>query len=266
MASPNANMVGDDDETQTLNASQLEHKTGTPGGEIYGGPSGGPWSMYLTETEKKDKEMVERWKGEADSALIFAGLFSAVVTVSLVESYKFLSPDPGDETVRLLTQLSGQLVNISNGIPLESTVAGPFKPSTSAVLVNLTWFCSMALCFSCSVAATITQQCARQYLVLTQGSGAPYERARLRTFLFNGLKRFQVDRVLQVLAMAMHFSILLYAVGILSFIFLIDSAQRMIGFVTLSIVIILGLIYATFTLLPLFFFDCPYATPYSALM
>ncbi len=42
-------------------------------GETYGGSqaSGRPWSIYLTETEKQDKEMVERWKGEADSTLIF---------------------------------------------------------------------------------------------------------------------------------------------------------------------------------------------------
>src|SRR6266702_775544 len=88
MASPHANMVDDDDdETQTLDASQLEDKTEAQGGlltfcpmdrvlipvpgETYGGSSGRPWSIYLTETEKQDKEMVERWKGEADSALIF---------------------------------------------------------------------------------------------------------------------------------------------------------------------------------------------------
>ncbi len=75
------------DETQTLHASQLEHKTEAQGGlltfclmnrilirvpgEIDGGSSGRLWSIYLTETEKQDKEMVERWKGEADSALIF---------------------------------------------------------------------------------------------------------------------------------------------------------------------------------------------------
>ncbi|KAI9435372.1 hypothetical protein BJY52DRAFT_1131138, partial [Lactarius psammicola] len=234
-------------------------------GEIYGGSSGKLWSMYLTEIEKQDKEMVERWKGEADSALIFAGLFSGVVTVTLIESYKFLSPNPSDEAVKLLTQISGQLVNISNGIPLENVIAEPFKPRTSAILVNITWFCSMALCFSCSVAATITQQCARQYLVLTQGSGAPYERARLRTFMFNGLRRFQVDRVLRVLAMSMHLSILLYSVGIVSFIFLID-AVLWVAFVPLGIVVVLGLLYVSVTVLPLFFLDCPYGTPYSALM
>ncbi|KAH9034777.1 hypothetical protein EDB84DRAFT_1269731 [Lactarius hengduanensis] len=118
--------------------------------------------------------MTERWKGEADTALIFAGLFTAITAVSIIESYKWLSPDPGDQTVRLLDQISGQLVDISRGVPLEDVIrisTESFKPDGSAVLVNITWFCSTAICFSCSVVATIIQQCARRYLLLTQGRG-----------------------------------------------------------------------------------------------
>ncbi|KAH9071499.1 hypothetical protein EDB83DRAFT_2169330, partial [Lactarius deliciosus] len=124
------------------------------------------WSMCLTETEKKDKEMAEMWKGEADTALIFAGLFTAITTVSIIESYKWLSPDPGDQTVRLLDQISGQLVDISRGVPLGDVVrisTESFKPDGSALLVNITWFCCTVICFACSVSATIIQQCARRY-------------------------------------------------------------------------------------------------------
>ncbi|KAI9435373.1 hypothetical protein BJY52DRAFT_1390697 [Lactarius psammicola] len=263
MASPNANMV---DETQTLNTSQHEHKTEAQGGEIYGGSSAKLWSMYLTEIEKQDKEMVERWKGEADSALMFAGLFSAVVSVSLVESYKWLSPDPGNETVKLLTQISQQLVNISNGIPLESIAAEisqPFKPTSSALVVNIMWFGSIVLCLACSVLATSIQQRARRYLALTQGRGTPSERARLQTSMFNGLKRFQVERTHQSLAMSMHLSILLYCMGLFIYIFPINTT---IASFALGYLSIFYLIYAILTVLPTFFFDCPYGTPFSALM
>ncbi|KAH9053292.1 hypothetical protein EDB87DRAFT_1548633, partial [Lactarius vividus] len=138
-------------------------------------------------------EMVERWKGEADSTLIFAGLFSAVIMVSFVESYKLLSPDPGDEAVKLLTQISQQLVDPFNGslnrsIPDESSQST--KPTASAILVNLSWLCSIILCFCCSVGATLVQQWARRYLVLMQGP----KRMQLRTFMFNGIAKFQVER------------------------------------------------------------------------
>src|SRR6266702_917335 len=194
-----------------------------------------------------------------------AGLFTAVITVSIVESYKWLSPDPGDQTVELLTQISGQLgqlVNnsISNQIPASSQ---PVKQKPYAVLVNLTWFCSMVICFSCSVAATLTQQCVRRYLVLAQGCGTPHERAHWRAFMFNGLKRFQVDRMLQFLAMALHVSIILYCVGLVGFVLSID---RNVGFIALGILAVSPLIYAFFTVLPIFSFDSPYATPFSPLM
>ncbi len=82
----NANVV---EETQTLNAPQLEDKTEAQGGlltfcdfylmnrilicvpgETYKGPSG-LWSDYLEEIGEQDKGMVERYKEEADNALIF---------------------------------------------------------------------------------------------------------------------------------------------------------------------------------------------------
>ena len=69
------------DEIQNFQASQLElgllilclisHVLIRVPGETGGGFSDRLWSMYLNETQDQDKEMVERWKGEADSALIF---------------------------------------------------------------------------------------------------------------------------------------------------------------------------------------------------
>ena len=79
MASPKANTEKFDD-SQTLYAPQLEHKTDDGllalllmdpilihlPGEIDGGSAGD-----VTEIEKQDKEMVERWKDEADTGLVF---------------------------------------------------------------------------------------------------------------------------------------------------------------------------------------------------
>ncbi|KAI9429950.1 hypothetical protein H4582DRAFT_1825125 [Lactarius indigo] len=84
-----------------------------------------------------------------------AGLFSAVIVVSFVESYKWLSPDPVDETVKLLTLISRHLSTPPMGYPSRAQLRAP---TTSAMLVNLAWFSSMALCFSYSTFATLVQQ------------------------------------------------------------------------------------------------------------
>ncbi|KAH9051457.1 hypothetical protein EDB87DRAFT_1664906 [Lactarius vividus] len=254
---------------------QPEYTTEAQGRETSKFPSE-LWLEYLKEIGEQDKAMVERYQKEADSTLVFAGLFTAVITVSLVESYKWLSPNSGDQTVALLTQL----INNSRGIPLQNisaTNGQPFKPTSSAIMVNVTWFCSVVLCLGCAVFATVIQQQARQYLVLTQRPGEPYERARLRMFLFNGLGKFYVDTVLQLLSMSLHTSILFYCVGLVIYIFTIGEG---IGFLTLGPVTLgpltLGylaivylsafyFIYGIATYLPFFYFDCPYGTPFTAL-
>ncbi len=40
-------------------------------GGIHKDPSGKLWSIYLTEADKHDQDMTERWRGEADSILVF---------------------------------------------------------------------------------------------------------------------------------------------------------------------------------------------------
>ena len=201
-----------------------------------------------------------------------AGLFSAVIAISLVESYKWLSPDPSQETadrlnqtVTQLTQLSQQLVNISQGIPLEQIAAEssqPFKRTDLVVSINIIWFASIVVCISCAVFATLIQQSARRYLALTQGRGTPHERARLRMFLFNGIRRFYAFRFFQLLGMSMHISLLLYCVGLILFVFAIDPSlvPFSIFYICCSI-----LLYSAVTVLPFFFLDCPYVSPFTAL-
>ncbi|KAJ7222981.1 hypothetical protein B0H12DRAFT_291870 [Mycena haematopus] len=61
----------------------------------------------------------ESWRSDMDGLLIFAGLFSAILTAFLIESYKTLSPDSGDTTVLLLAQISLQLSGTQMGARLK---------------------------------------------------------------------------------------------------------------------------------------------------
>lgn len=157
----------------------------------------------LTEIERLDKETVGRWKGEADTVLVIvctcsimlcifpsnepvpkAGLFTGVVSVSLVESYKRLSPDSGDETVKrlkevidLTTQASHLFYNYSNGIPVQEITSANTSPTfhqlPDVVTVNVFWFNSLVICLGCAILATLIQKWTRRYLALTQGRGTP---------------------------------------------------------------------------------------------
>jgi hypothetical protein len=250
-------------------------------------------SSETTETERLDKEMVERWKSEADTVLVFvgasstilgafpskehvpkAGLFTAVISVSLVESYKWLSPDPGDETVArlnvaidLLTQTSQQFYNNSHGIPVQSVAVAsspPFQLTQDILAVNVLWFNSLVICIGCAIIATLIQKWARRYLALTQGRGTPAQRARVRRLLSNGLITFRANWFRQLLGMLLHFSIFLYCLGIIVFVFHIgQDVDNNLASSAAVYLFVCFLIYAGMTILPFFFLNCPYSTPYT---
>ncbi|KAH9998219.1 hypothetical protein BJV77DRAFT_932633, partial [Russula vinacea] len=106
------------------------------------------WLMYLSENEKHGREINERWEGDRDDVLVFTSLFSATVAIFLMESYKLLSPDLNNAIIASLTQITEQLVSISNGVPFQNIVVQsnvPYKPTASAVRINVTWFLSLLL-------------------------------------------------------------------------------------------------------------------------
>ncbi|KAI9431671.1 hypothetical protein H4582DRAFT_1884837, partial [Lactarius indigo] len=252
--------------------------------ENHGDSSDGLWSMYLTEAEKQDTQITESWKGDTDGILVFVspaplllvrvhclnhilktGLFSATVASFIIESYHKLSPDSGDTTNALLAQISGQLVNISNGIPLTSVVAQnsqPFKPTASAVRVNVLWFLSLVLSLNCALSATLMQQWARRYQELAQRRGATHRRGRMRAYIFDGITRFEMARAVATMPTLLHISVFLFFTGLVDFLFPIYAT---VAYATLSCIVVFALAYAILTILPNIFLNCPYATPLSSL-
>ncbi|KAH9011163.1 hypothetical protein EDB85DRAFT_2160251 [Lactarius pseudohatsudake] len=227
--------------------------------ENHGDSSDGLWSMYLTEAEKQDKEVTETWKGDTDGILVFVSPAPLLVRVPLIRTY----PDSGDTTNALLTQISGQLFNISNGIPLTSVGAQssqPFKPTASAVRVNVLWFLSLVLSLNCALSVTLMQQWARRYQELAQRRGAAHRRGRMRAYIFDGITKFEMAQAVATMPRLLHISVFLFFAGLVDFLFPIYAT---VAYATLGCISVFSLAYAILTVLPNIFLDCPYATPLS---
>ena len=237
--------------------------------------------MYLAESEKRDKEVIESWKGDTDGILVFVsplrsicylsrlnptsktGLFSATVATFIVESLQNLSPDSSKTTNALLTQISQQLFNISNGTPLTSVVAQsgqPFTPTASAIRVNVLWFLSLILSLTCALSATLIQQWARRYQELTQRHGATHRRGRMRAYIHDGITRFEMVRVVATMPTLLHISVFFFFAGIADFLFPIYPT---VAYTTLCCIMAFALAYAVLTVLPNIYLNCPYRTPLS---
>lgn len=233
--------------------------------EIYGDPSRKVWSLALTQSEKHDKEMTEGWRDDTSGVLVFTGLFSATVAAFIIESYKKLSVDSGDQTVVLLSQLSQQLAAISNGTPLLPPPPLNTSPSNlnSIIRVNILWLLSFALSITCALMATLIQQWSRQYMELSQRRSAPHDRARVRTYLFTGVQKFGMRRAVETIPLLLHISVFLFFAGLVEFLIFINET---VAWTFFGYTVCFALAYAVMTILPNFFLMCPYRTPFSGLL
>ncbi|CCL98818.1 uncharacterized protein FIBRA_00823 [Fibroporia radiculosa] len=106
-------------------------------------------------------EIIKRWKDELNNLLIFAGLFSAVLTAFVIEYYPALQPSTTDTTTQLLMIMSAQLevltagasCNNSSLLSMSALVSSSpaSKASSQVVAVNGLWFA--ALVFSLGAAS-----------------------------------------------------------------------------------------------------------------
>ncbi|KAK1217388.1 hypothetical protein PQX77_019927 [Marasmius sp. AFHP31] len=169
------------------------------------------WEVLSNHVRKYDNEMVNGWNEDIDTLLVFAGLFSAVVTAFTIESYKWLSEGPADATVILLTQISSQLAG-SNSSSLPS--AAHFKPTPSSIRINTFWFLSLILSLSSSLFSLLCKQWLREYRrdTHTRSQG---EAQALRQLRKDSFESWRVPVFLSTLPCLIEVALLLFFVGIL---------------------------------------------------
>ncbi|KAI9463200.1 hypothetical protein BJY52DRAFT_68922 [Lactarius psammicola] len=245
--------VGDTAEKQRGDSTETQTHA-----ENYGDPSGKVWSMYLTEAKKEDDQITKSWTEDTGGYLVFTGLFSAIVTAFITESYKKLSPDSGNQTVALLTQL----VNTSTGAPAVVQSSPPFKVPASIVRVNVMWFLSLSLSLYCALLATLIQQWARVYLEYAQHRAAPRKRARIRAYMYEGIENTRLSQAVQAMPLLLHISVFLFFAGLVEFLLPIN---KVVAFSALGCVVVFAFMYAILTLLPMLRLDSPYRTPLSGI-
>ncbi|KAJ7905231.1 hypothetical protein B0H13DRAFT_1551506, partial [Mycena leptocephala] len=211
------------------------------------------WAIYVAEAEKYDKGLVESWKSDMDGMLIFvtptilmAGLFSASLTAFIIESYKTLIPDPGNSTVQLLAQISQQLTAAANGSTFQASTSSQFIPPASSLICNALWFISLGLSLSCALVATLLEQWARDFIHRSDLRSAPLIRARIFSYLYYGLKRFNMHTVVELIPLLLHLALLFFFAGLVAFLIPVNIPMAVI--VAFILAIVAGA-YSVFTIL-----------------
>ncbi|KAJ6494330.1 hypothetical protein C8R45DRAFT_866911, partial [Mycena sanguinolenta] len=218
------------------------------------------WSIYVGEAERYDAALVESWKADMEGMLIFSGLFSASLTAFLIESYKDLQPDSGDQTVAGIALLSRQLAAIASNTTFVLLPSPIFTPTAGSLWCNALWFISLSLSLSCALLATVVEQWAREFLHKTEMRPSPLRRARVFSFLYFGLKQFRVHTIVDAIPFLLHTSLLLFFAGLVAFLLPVNPIMMYLMCIVLFGFIVL---YTVFTILPVVRLNCPYRTPLS---
>ncbi|PBK83737.1 hypothetical protein ARMGADRAFT_885586, partial [Armillaria gallica] len=122
------------------------------------------WRTHEDESRIHDTNMVEESRDNVDVLLVFAGLFSAVVTTFVVQTSQSLQPDYAAMSASLLYEsvlvqraiANGSSVNTISPSPLNPTIA--FVPATTDVWVNGLWFVSLFLSLTTALVAVLVKQ------------------------------------------------------------------------------------------------------------
>ncbi|KAL1699144.1 hypothetical protein EV121DRAFT_172046, partial [Schizophyllum commune] len=161
------------------------------------------WRVYLEESGQFDDEMIRELRDMLDVHLVFAALFSAVVS-TFVPDYGRVSASLLLELVALHRAKSPDDVAPS-GIGLESLFY-----TTSDVWVNALWFTTLAL----SLATVLIAALVKQWL---QVHGPPRKRALVRHIRFTALLRWKVSFIIGLVPLLLHVSLALFFAGLAVF-------------------------------------------------
>ncbi|KAK0462457.1 uncharacterized protein EV420DRAFT_1524946 [Desarmillaria tabescens] len=127
-------------------------------------PSARVWRTYEDESRIHNANMVEESRDNVDVLLVFAGLFSAVVSAFAVQTSQSLQPDYAAMSASLLYEsvlvqraiANGSSVNSITPSPLNPNIA--FVPATTDVWVNGLRFTSLFLSLTTALVAVLVKQ------------------------------------------------------------------------------------------------------------
>ncbi|KAI0712726.1 hypothetical protein C8T65DRAFT_176460 [Cerioporus squamosus] len=212
-------------------------------------------------------EIVDRWNKEIDTLLVYAGLFSAILTAFNVQSYQLLTPLPEvDPIIVALEKISAQLSSFSVNPPSVNSTqpafvhqdAIPTPTPMSAVWLNALWFSSLIFSLSAASAGIMVKQWISEY---NSGlSGTSRHVARLRQLRLQSLERWHVKEIVGVLPVLLQIALVLFLAGLLV---LLWSLNRTVAIVATVLVGILAVCSLATIILPSIATHCSYLSPLS---
>ncbi|KAJ3835713.1 ankyrin repeat-containing domain protein [Lentinula raphanica] len=219
------------------------------------------WKVYLDEAETHDFEMMTGFRDTIDALLVFAALFSAVVTSFIIAAISSLQPDFGKITAMLLIEqrdllrAAGNITTIDS-IPKPSVDLENASPEMNDIWINGLFFASLALSLATALLSVLVKQWLHAYENLPSGNAK--ERAMIHHFRYTGLFNWKVPEIIGILPLVLHISLGLFLIGLSLYVFELHST---LSWIIITVTGIAFIIYLGSIILPSIWLDCPYRIP-----
>ncbi|SJK99405.1 uncharacterized protein ARMOST_02703 [Armillaria ostoyae] len=214
-------------------------------------------SIYLDQAADFDANMLAEWQDTIDVLLVFASLFSAVLTTFVVQTSQNMQPDFNEASMLLLFEILKATTLNGSKISIPSSPTDFFSPDHSDEWMNSLWFVSLTLSLITALVAILVKQWLHQYVAIVSDSSA-CNRARIRHMWYAGLQTWQVPMIIGLLPVLLHVSLALFFAGLAIFIF-------SLGMKVAWLISIIGaatyMAYVIALILPLIHPYCPYKVP-----
>ncbi|KAK0459905.1 hypothetical protein IW261DRAFT_1290017, partial [Armillaria novae-zelandiae] len=185
------------------------------------GPNARVWKTYVDESKNRDARMDRESRESLDVLLVFAGLFSAVVTTFVAQTSQSLQADYAQVSASLLFEMVLIQRAIANGSSLDNVPVSSlnpfttFTPATTDVWVNGLWFMSLSLSLATALVAVLVKQWLHHYLALPLGTSR--EHSLVRHYRYVGFQKWHVLVIIGLLPVLMHLALGIFFVGLTIF-------------------------------------------------
>ncbi|KAJ6594392.1 hypothetical protein B0H19DRAFT_917636, partial [Mycena capillaripes] len=208
------------------------------------------WAKCAKATRPFDLEMVGSLRGDMDTLLVFASLFSAVVTAFVIVSYPGLSGASNRDTTALLLQQLLLRMNSEETPVISAASSTPPAASVSSICINVLWFSSLVLSLNTVLGAILAKQWLSEYQLVTCSTAkSPREQVPFRQLKFDSFGRWGVPIIIDYLPVQLIFALFLFFAGLVYFVW---TLNRTVAIITSIWVGLSALFFLVTTLLPSF--------------
>ncbi|PPQ63676.1 hypothetical protein CVT24_004561 [Panaeolus cyanescens] len=223
-----------------------------------------------------DEHLFRTWNEEIQNLLIFAGLFSGIVTAFALEAGKDLKEEPAEATTFILAQLALHLMKNSSQPPLNLPQGAlvSFSVSPQNLRYNLFIFISLILGLSTALIGILCLQWLREFQQREHLSDR--DSLELRHIRFEGLQKWHVPQIMAALPLMLQVALLCFFAGLIDWLSARDS--RMAIGVGVVIAVAVGFLVWTTVMPTIYIFyrscrkisadasECPYKSPQSLIV